>query len=374
MSNRHLVVLGGYGNTGYPIARLLLDASGVRITLAGRSLEKARAAADRLNLEFPGDRVCAVYADAADIDSLISAFSGKDLVVVASSTAVYVSNVAEAALITGVDYFDVQFSAEKVQTLEKLRPEIEHAGRCFITDGGFHPGLPAAMVRFAAEQFDTLETANVGSVIQIDWNQLDLSPSTIDEFVGEFLGFRTDTFKDSRWQKAGLRDMLIPRRIDFGGEFGRRYCLPMYLDEMQVLPERIRGLKETGFFVGGFNWFVDWVLSPVIWAWLLLLPVRGLRPMGRLLRWGLDTFSRPPYGTLLRLEARGYLDRLEKLCVMTIFHRDGYMMTAIPAAACLLEYLSEKERRTGLFLQAHYVTPGTFFRMINSLGAQVSIE
>jgi len=44
---------------------------------------------------------------------------------------------------------------------------------CFIADGGFHPGLPAALVRYVAPHFDRLEKANVGSVINVDWASLD---------------------------------------------------------------------------------------------------------------------------------------------------------------------------------------------------------
>ncbi|MEZ0395825.1 MAG: hypothetical protein ABWK53_05285 [Anaerolineales bacterium] len=44
MSPKHLLLLGGYGNTGLPLARLLLAHSNCSITLAGRSLEKARQA------------------------------------------------------------------------------------------------------------------------------------------------------------------------------------------------------------------------------------------------------------------------------------------------------------------------------------------
>jgi saccharopine dehydrogenase (NAD+, L-lysine-forming) len=371
MSCKHLLLLGGYGNTGFPLARLLLAHSDCSLTLAGRSLDKARQAVERLNAEAPGNHVRAVCADAANASSLRQAFQGADMVVVASSTAEHAGNVARAALECSADYFDVQYASAKMGCLQSLAGEIERAGRCFITDGGFHPGLPAAMVRFAAPHFERLESANVGSVIQIDWGRLDLSPATLREFVAEFMSFQTLHFKDGRWQETSALAMMFPRFMDFGGEFRRRYCLPMFLEEMRALPEMYPSLRETGFFVGGFNWFVDWFLSPLILVGLKLFPKKGIAPLSNLMFWGLKTFSRPPYGTLLKLEAKGLKQGAPHTAEMTIAHPDGYMLTAIPAAACLLQYLQGGIRQPGLWLQAHIVEPRRFFNDMQRMGAAI---
>lgn len=70
--------------------------------------------------------------------------------------------------------------------------------------------------------------------------------------------------------------MMKPATMDFGQEvgpgFGHQYSLPMYLPEMRPLPEMYPGLQNTGFFVGGFNWFTDWFVSPLIMAGLKLAP------------------------------------------------------------------------------------------------------
>jgi saccharopine dehydrogenase (NAD+, L-lysine-forming) len=373
MDTKHILILGGYGSTGYPIARFLLSLTDVSITLAGRNLKKADQAANKLNEACEGVRVTGAYADASDPQSLHEAFEGVDMVVVASSTADFVETVARSALEVGIDYLDIQYSTTKMRILQSLSGEIEDAGLCFITDGGFHPGLPAAMVRFSSEHFDSIESANVGSVIKIDWNDLDLSPTTMEEFVREFMDFQTLHFKDRRWQTASTLAMMIPRFMDFGGEFGRQYCIPMFLEEMRSLPQEYPSLRETGFFVGGFNWFVDWIVSPIIMLGLKLFPQSSPPLLGRFMFWGLKTFSHPPYGTLLKLEAKGTKNNLLRSLEVLISHADGYALTAIPVVACLLQYLRGDIRKPRLWFQAHIVEPNQFFRDMQKMGVKVHI-
>jgi hypothetical protein len=105
----------------------------------------------------------------------------------------------------------------------------------------------------------------------------------MDEFVGEFMDFQTLVYQDGQWRKTNALAMMKPIYIDFtsdiGPNFGRQYCIPMFLEEMQAIPELYPDIKETGFLVGGFNWFVDWFLSPIIMVTLKLWPQRAIRPM-----------------------------------------------------------------------------------------------
>jgi hypothetical protein len=285
-----------------------------------------------------------------------------------------VATVAEAALEAGLDYLDPQFSRAKVAALQSMAARIEAAGRCFVTDGGFHPGLPAALVRLAASRFERLRSANVGSVIQIDWKTLDVAPATIDELVAEFRDYQSLHFKGGRWRPMGWVESFRPIWMTFGHGFGRRYTMPMFLEELRPLPDLIPGLEETGFFVGGFNWFVDWVLMPVGMALMAFSPQAGGRAFGRMLLWGLRTFSAPPHGTLLMLEAHGVAAGTEEAMRVTVFHPDGYLLTAAPMAACLLQMLDGSARRPGLHLQALAVEPQRMLDDLRRMGIQVDVQ
>lgn len=289
-----------------------------------------------------------------------------DFVLVASSTAKYVREVATAALEVGIDYLDIHYSQDKMPVLQAMASRIKDAGLCFITEAGFHPGLPAAFVRYVGQDFDRLDRAVVATVMSLKGG-IPLTDS-LYELVEEFKNYQGTVFKDGRWRKAGM--WHLPK-IDFGAPFGRRICFPLDLEEMRAIPALYPSLRETACYVGGFNWFVDWVIFPVIMVTLRIWPQRAVKPMGRLMYWGMKTFSRPPYGVVLQVQARGEKDGKAKQALVRTFHEDGYDFTAIPVAACMLQYLDGSIRQPGLWLMGHLVDPHRLFRDMERMGIQV---
>lgn len=372
MENKTILILGGYGNTGRPLARLLLQESAARLVLAGRNLDKAQGLAEELNRTYGGDRVRGVCVDASDMTSLRQAFRGVDFVVVASSTTQFTRQIAYAALESRIGYLDIQYSPQKIALLNSMAPAIQQAGCVFITDGGFHPGLPALLVRYVSQFFDRLLSARVGSVIKEDWNRLEVEDSTIYELVELINDFEMSTFKSGNWKKVSLISTSDYISMDFDGDFGKQYCAPMMLEEMRALPGMFPTLQETGFYVGSFNWFVDWVIMPVAMVAMKLWPRAALKPMAKWMHWGLKTFSKPPFGTLLKVEAIGEKNGQTKTMHVIISHTDGYLFTAIPVAACLLQYLDGLITRPGLWMQALIVEPNQFMQDMQRMGIGVN--
>ena len=191
------------------------------------------------------------------------------------------------------------------------------------------------------------------------------------EFLTEIGDYESLFFKDGRWQKARMFGMLDTFTMDFGGAFGRSYCVPMFLEELRPIPEMFPSLTETGFYVGGFNWFVDWLALPLGALALRLRSETVNRRMARLLHWGLVTFSQPPFGTALKVEAHGKKDGQAATLELTLSHEDGYVMTAIPVVACLLQYLDGTIGKPGLWTQAGIVEPERLMADMERMGITV---
>jgi saccharopine dehydrogenase (NAD+, L-lysine-forming) len=252
-----------------------------------------------------------------------------------------------------------------------LREKIERKGRCFITDGGYHPGVPAAMVRYAATKFDTLEVANISAAFQLNWKELQFSESTTSEFIDELKNFNPLVLKNKKWIKMSMKELP---KFDFGELFGERYCPPMFLEELRSLPNAIPSLSETGFYIAGFNWMTDYIIMPIAFAAFKMFPEKAKRPTGKLLSWGLKNFSKPPFGAIIQLEAKGLKDKQNSFMHMRLTHDDAYVLTAVPVVACLLQYLNGSIRRPGLWFQANLVEPTQFFRDIERLGVGITFK
>ena len=359
-----IFILGGYGYTGRLVTRHLLQQTSVTVVLAGRNLDKAAALAAQLNAEFPGGRVSAACADAASYQGMVDALKGSDFLVVASTTAKYAKTVVRAALAAGVDYLDVQLDSRKLQVLREHAADIEQAGRCFITEAGFHPGLPSALVRFAAAKLDRLDSAVTAGFLNMG-HDLPYSDA-VEELAHVFVDYQGQVFKDGAWTPDGAYDM---RAIDFGGAIGKKNSSSMFFEELRDLPEMIPSLRETGFYIAGSHWFNDYVITMLVLAGVKVAPVRGLKPLGKLMWWGMQNFHNPPYIVVLRVDAAGEKDGRQVKLSAEIAHPDGYELTAIPVVATLMQVLDGSARKPGLWMMGHIVEPVRLFEDMQKMGA-----
>jgi len=354
------LILGGYGYTGKLLAKHLLAQSQAKIILAGRNLDKAQALADELNDE----RVSAVCVDAADADSLRTALQNVGMLLVAAPTTHHAGTVIRAALDAKVDYLDVQYSSKKLTILNELAPKIEQAGLCFVTEAGYHPGLPSAMVRYAAAQLDSIESALTAGYLNMG-KSLPYSEA-VDELMEGFIDYQAQVYKNGTWTKPNKWEM---RKFNFGTEIGVRTCYSMFFEELRALPEMYPSLEDTGFYISGSNWLTDLLITPIVMLGLKLAPKRGLRPLGKLMWWGMQQ-SPPPFVVALKVEAKGLKNGQQAEVQARIEHADGYELTAIPVIAYLLQYMDKSARRPGVHMMGQLAEPVRLFEDMRRMGVR----
>ncbi|MBI5352079.1 MAG: saccharopine dehydrogenase NADP-binding domain-containing protein [Chloroflexi bacterium] len=357
---KRILIVGGYGYIGKLLAKHLLAQTNDEIIISGRSLEKAQEFTAKL-----GDpRLKAIRVDAADPTSLRLALQGVDLCLVAAPvTSLNPERVIRTCIEANVDYLDIQYSTAKINLLNSLAAEIKQKDLCFVTEAGYHPGLPAALIRYAASKMDCVESAVTAGYLNMGGNL----PYTeaVDELMEGFKDYQAQVFKNGVWTRPKSWDM---RKFDFGSELGKRTCYSMFFEELCDLPQMYPSLKETGFYISGSNFITDLLITPIVMAGLKIAPKRSIRPLGKLMWWGMMNLSKPPYRVALKVEAKGVLDGRQVQVNARCEHDDGYELTAIPVVAFLKQY--EKIRRPGLHLMGHLAEPGQLFKDMQCMGAR----
>lgn len=364
-----IVMLGASGNAGREVARLLSAelAATDELVLVGRDAD--RLAATRAVTTGPA-AVRVAQVDLFDDPALAAVVAGAGQVVVTAGVPERTGALARIVLEAGADWIDTMLSGRvKLDALRRLEPEIVASGRCFVTDAGFHPGLPAAMVRWAADRLEVVEEADVFAGLRIDWRARSLADSTVAEMLDEFDDFDLTTWIDGRHRR--LRWSECPT-VDFGPPIGRKQCTPMPLAELKSLPVTYPSLRRCGFYITGFSPAMDYLVLPVLMG---MTRFGALRPAAaRLVRWSLDRLAKhpPPHRLVLRLDAAGRHGDQPATASVTVSGDDGYLMTAAPVAACLRRIRDGSIRRPGLWLQAHLVDPETVFEDLQGYGLTVT--
>lgn len=200
-----IAILGASGNAGRAVARMLRASTAHDLLLLGRDatrLQRAVSEVERAALRgarpTSGSVRHAVVAP-ADPRQVGPALRGQDLLIVAAPLSGRIGPWARATLEADCDWYDLTLSAPaKWSALRALEPLALDRGRCLVTDGGVHPGLPGTLARFAAARISARRVW-VAMRFGIAWSSLEVSTETVDEFAGEIAPVVALL---SQWQEA----------------------------------------------------------------------------------------------------------------------------------------------------------------------------
>ncbi len=334
-SLKRILLVGANGYVGCKLAKYLLTDTDATVILSGRNGAKLDELRSDLQVHDLAHRIELLELDAANFD--IAALTEFDLLVNATATGPHNALLIQACLERRADWIDMQMTNELLRPSPELLEKIERAGCCFVIQAGFHPGILATLVRYAAQEMDVMESAMVGSVIR-DKTGLPFT-SGVTELVESLRDYKSEIYTDGHWQKLKYADYPT---IEFEYDFGKLLTYPVDMPEMRRLPVLLPDLGRTGFFVAGFNWFADYLVTPLIMLSSHIMPQQSASLLGRLLSWSTTKFTKPPYGTVVQIDAEGQREGQPVRFRLSLFHEDAYVLTAVPTVAMVRQMLQQK--------------------------------
>lgn len=334
LSTNNVVILGGYGAAGKTIAMHLSKRMTGTITIAGRSILKAQACAEELYKEAPkGIDFLAASVDVTDRQQVTRACEGQGLIVIACETSpASLENLVRACVLNGSDYVDIAPDSRKLSVFKSLATLIEAGRSRFVLDAGADPGLPGWLAQWLSQQapepLDQIQLFARYRSDEIGWSGVAdiLSASDSQGWI-----------YDGHWQRSSLWDYKWKR---FQGGLGRSLCVPIRLDELESLPEKL-GLHTFKCYHAGLNPITDALMMLEGTSLARIIPFETRQSMffGALKR-----FTSRPFGLSVEAVGRG----AGRLFRAAIGHADLYAATAIPAAVMSEFLLNDTSQSPGL--------------------------
>lgn len=347
----NVLILGGYGQAGRTIAELLADRIGGRITLAGRSMDKAEAAADKLRKNPPVDVSFDALALDINVDGALAnvAFGYDVIIACLPLRRAATQRLVDACIEGAADCVDISAGTAKYEVFDINRDRIAASNQRFVIDAGADPGLPGWVAHYAA----SLVEAPTNLVLFARYQARSIGAAGVRDILDQFT--KTPLAYEGAWKKAGWWKAKIKR---FPGGFGRAVALPLYLNELQNIPAET-GLEKLQFFHAGINLVTD--ALTLVW-------IAGLSKLiseERAARW-FDAATRfTPKPTGISFHAR--IEGSHGSVTVDLWHHDLYRATASIAVLAVLG-LCRSRTTPGLRFLWQHVRHHSFADLLESEG------
>lgn len=365
--SKPILVLGASGIVGRALSQVLLKSTAVPLRLASRSLKSSEELCASLSGGKTWSRVHPAKCDVTDRAALERAMDGVSTVIVCSATRSRIGGIAEAALSCGCEMVDIHYSPTLWPEARRYHKKFEEKGLSWITEGGCHPGLPGAMVRWAAEHLDAVESVRVAAAFSF---KDAVGPGSCVEFAREIPEMRMGTLEEGEWNEM---PMTRPKatKVDFGGERGKRKCYPFHLHEFVQAVKDEGTIKQASFCIAQGPWLLDQVAIPIAGLMTKKNP-RLARPAGGLLRRVANLTSTKADASEFLLEAKGRHEGRDASLRLSIGHRDPAWLTSLCVSSCLHQ-MTHGGLEKGVHMMAMAVEPKLYVSEIVAHGGSFEL-
>ncbi len=238
-----VVVVGGYGAFGVRVAERLALRGEFDVVIAGRSIERARVAAEALQRASKND-VTAAVLDAQRPD--VAALAALEPRVVINASGPFQAQdyaLARAAIAVGAHYVDLADARGFVTGITALDRSAKQANVLVTSGASSVPALAAAIVDHHMPAFARLDTIEHGITPA---NGYDPGVATTASILGG-LGKPIPMLIDGEWTTVhgwlGLRRVAIPG-------LGSRLMAYCDVPDVELFPARYRNVRTVRFLAG----------------------------------------------------------------------------------------------------------------------------
>ncbi|KPN97662.1 saccharopine dehydrogenase family protein [Lysinibacillus sp. ZYM-1] len=327
MTRDNILIVGGYGEVGRKIAKILLSSYPNRVCIAGRNLEKAK-------------QFCAQHKDLAtplqmDVSKTVHSQQLANVGLVIMCLEQPNTAFAQLCLKEGIMYIDITASHSFLKQLENLHfTAIEHNSTA-IFSVGMAPGLTNLMAMHAAKQLTSIERLHISILLgagdthgtaAILWilQQLNIPYHNYEnQVITNFTNKRSVQFKD------------IGKRSVYQFNFSDQHTLAKHFPSIPII-------TRLGFDVESLNWFVSFLQKSRIAYLLKFNRIQSiLASLIQKIKMGSDVCS-------IQIEAIGKMPHKDATVTLDFKGRDESLVTAKIAAAIARELL-ENEHPSGTY-------------------------
>lgn len=321
MKNGNILIIGGYGEVGGKIAKLLLQSYPNRIWIAGRNIEKAK--------DFCVQHKNLVRPLQLDVSEKVHPEQLENVALVIMCLEQKDTAFAQLCLYEGISYIDITASYTFLKKLEALHSLAVQKHSTAIFSVGMAPGLTNLMAMHAARQLSSLEKMHISILLgagdthgtaAILWilQQLNKPFSSYNnQKVANFTNKRTVKFK-----KIGKRSV-------YQFNFSDQHTLTKHFPSIPIV-------TRLGFDVEPLNKFVSFLQKSRI---ACLLKFNGIQillaSLIQKIKIGSDVCG-------IQIEAIGKIHHKVASFTLDFLDRDESLVTAKVAAFIANEFLNNK--------------------------------
>lgn len=334
---KRVLVLGGYGNFGTFIARRLSREPGLTVIVAGRSAEKARELAGRIDVEW-------VRLDIlTGLDNQLEKLNPDILIHTSGPFQEQGYEVAETCIRHGVHYVDLADGRAFVANIVRLNEAATAAGVLVVSGASTVPGFTSAVFAGYAREFERVDAIDAGIATAQKTN---LGRATVTAVLG-YAGKPFPTLVDGRMRNFYGWQGLRWRKFRNLGWRPLSHC---DVPDLALFPQYVPGVRTVRFRAGlelGLLHLGLWSLT-----WLVRFGIVGnLRVAAPVLAglWHLfDVFGTDDSGFYMEMTGRAAAGAPRRIVFdLTARGGDGLMIPCTPAIVLALKLARSAISRRG---------------------------